>query len=111
MSQTHAVAARPPQRGSVAGSADPRHRRARTGHAGARSGRRRRDRVPTTASKYAPPPLVTARPFESKVAAGGGGIYDDAPKRKGQQYDGAIGSLSQGERDAAFVRGRQRGGR
>jgi hypothetical protein len=54
---------------------------------------------------------VTARPFESKIAAGGGGIYDDALKRKGQQYDGAIGSLSQGERDAAFVRGRQRGGR
>jgi hypothetical protein len=114
---------------------------------------------PTTASKYAPPPLVTPRPDESKVAAaigagvtpapsaarpdesevavaaasafdpasevawpgestsaaaiaaGSGGIYDDAPKRKSQQYDGVIGSLSQGERDAAFVRGHQRGGR
>jgi hypothetical protein len=70
---------------------------------------------PTTASKYAPPPLATPRPDESNVAAaigaGSGGIYDDAAKRKWQQYDGVIGCLSQGERDAAFVTGHQRGGR
>ena len=65
------------------------------------------------ASAFDPAPEV-AWPDESTIAAiaaGGGGIYDDAPKRKWQQYDGVIGSLSQGESDAAFLTGHQRGGR
>ncbi len=45
------------------------------------------------------------------IAAGSGGIYEDAPKRKGRQYYGAFGSLSQAERDVAFVTGHQRGDR
>lgn len=52
----------------------------------------------------------TARPDESKVAAaiatGAGGIYDDVPTGKWEQYGRAMRSMSPAELDAAFGSGR-----